>query len=71
LGVLLAVDVSYVTLPGWQLPITLITSYEALPLNCRKYIDFIEEFLGVPIEWIGVGPERDSMVRKERKLLLK
>lgn len=64
LGVLATVDVSYVTLPGWQFPITSITSFDALPENCKRYIAFIENFLGVPIEWIGVGPERESMLKK-------
>ena len=64
LGVLSAVEVSYVTLPGWKESITSITSFHALPENCKKYIAFIEDFLGVPIEWIGVGPGRESMLKK-------
>jgi adenylosuccinate synthase len=58
------VDVSYVTLPGWQTPITSTISYDALPVNCKKYITFIEEFLSVPIEWIGIGPARENMLKK-------
>lgn len=57
----------YVTLPGWQQSIASITSYDALPENCKKYIEFIEEFLHVPIEWIGVGPGRESMITKPNK----
>ena len=67
LGVLEKVEVQYVTLPGWQTSIASVTSYEALPENCRKYIEFIEEFLGVPIEWVGVGPGRESMITKAKK----
>lgn len=70
LGILSTVDVFYVTLPGWRSSITAIKTYDALPVNCKRYIAFIEEFLGVPIEWIGVGPERESMVKKERNVLL-
>ncbi|KAF7964914.1 hypothetical protein HWV62_35955 [Athelia sp. TMB] len=65
LGVLAKVDVEYVTLPGWQSPITSATSYDALPENCKKYVSYIEEFLSVPVEWIGVGPGRESMLKKE------
>lgn len=65
LGVLANVEVEYVTLPGWQSPITGVTSYDALPENCKKYIAFIEEFLGTPVEWIGVGPGRESMLTKK------
>jgi adenylosuccinate synthase len=52
-------------LPGWQASIEKVTKYEELPEKCRAYVEFIEKFLGVPIEWIGVGPGRESMVRKE------
>lgn len=67
LEVLGKVQVEYVTLPGWKTSIASITSYDALPENCKKYIDFIEKFLGIPIEWIGVGPGRESMLKKEIK----
>ncbi|KAG6844506.1 hypothetical protein H0H87_006331 [Tephrocybe sp. NHM501043] len=64
LNVLAKVEVEYVTLPGWNTSITDITSYDALPENCKKYIEFIEQVTGVPVEWIGVGPGRDSMIIK-------
>ena len=60
-----AVEVSYVTLPGWKTSVGAVTSYGELPENCQKYVRFIEEYLNVPIEWIGVGPGRESMIRKE------
>jgi adenylosuccinate synthase len=71
LGVLSNVDVSYVTLPGWGSAITPVTSFDVLPDNCKQYVSFIEDFLGVPIEWIGVGPRRRSMLKKQGKVLLK
>lgn len=55
LGVLEKVEVVYVTLPGWKTSISGARAYAELPDNCKKYIGFIENFLGVPIEWIGVG----------------
>lgn len=67
LGVLEKVQVEYVTLPGWQSSIASVTSYDNLPENCKKYIEFVEEFLKVPIEWIGVGPGREAMIQKSRK----
>lgn len=69
LGVLARVDVIYVTLPGWKTSITAATTFKELPDNCKKYVGFIEEFLGVPIEWVGVGPGRESMLKKERRKL--
>lgn len=64
LEVLAKVEVVYETLPGWQTSIASTTSFEELPENCQKYISFIETFLKVPVEWIGVGPGRESMIRK-------
>ena len=61
------VEVSYITLPGWKTSIENVATFDELPENCKNYIAFIEEFLGVPVEWIGVGPARESMVRKETK----
>jgi adenylosuccinate synthase len=58
------VEVVYETLPGWQESIVNVTSYDALPEKCKAYIAFIEKTLGVPIEWIGVGPGRESMLKK-------
>jgi adenylosuccinate synthase len=57
-------EVIYETLPGWKTSIADVKSYEDLPENCKNYIAFIEEYLKVPIEWIGVGPERGNMIRK-------
>ena len=37
-------------------------SYEELPENCRKYIEYIEEKVGVPIKYIGIGPEENDYI---------
>lgn len=64
LDLLERVKVEYETLPGWQTSIAHTDTYKELPENCRKYVEFIEKFLGVSIGWIGVGPGRNSMIRK-------
>ncbi|QRV74809.1 adenylosuccinate synthase [Ceratobasidium sp. AG-Ba] len=57
-------EVKYDTLPGWSESIAEVREWEKLPANCRAYVEFIEKFLGIPIKWIGVGPDRDAMVVK-------
>lgn len=52
------VEVEYEILPGWDEDITKCKSFEELPVNCQKYIQRIEDIVGVPIRWIGVGPNR-------------
>ncbi|GAA5904278.1 adenylosuccinate synthase [Sporobolomyces salmoneus] len=58
-------EVQYVEMPGWKQSIQDVKEYKDLPENCKKYIEYIEKFLGVPIKWIGTGPARESMVTKK------
>ncbi|KAF2176356.1 Adenylosuccinate synthetase [Zopfia rhizophila CBS 207.26] len=56
------VDVTYETLEGWKKPTTGAKSFYDLPIQARKYVEFIEKFVGVKVKWIGVGPGREHMV---------
>lgn len=49
-------------LPGWKTDIRGIKSYEELPENCRKYIEFIEKEIGFPITMISNGPSRSDII---------
>ena len=42
--------------------ISKIKKYEDLPIDAKKYIERIEEFVGVPIKYIGVGAGREEMI---------
>lgn len=42
----------YEVLPGWKCDIRGIRTYEELPENCRKYIEFIENQIGYPITMV-------------------
>jgi len=54
----------YDYLPGWNQEIRGITNYNELPENCRKYIEFIEKELEVPITLVSNGPGREEIIRK-------
>lgn len=56
------------TLPGWKCDIRGIRTYEELPENCRKYIEFIEEKIGYPITMVSNGPGREDIIYRESKL---
>ncbi|HEV7774617.1 MAG TPA: adenylosuccinate synthase [Conexibacter sp.] len=58
----------YVELPGWIEDIGEARSEDDLPENARSYLAFIEEFLGVPVVMIGVGPGREQTVWTEAGL---
>jgi len=59
----LSVEVEYVTVPGWLTSTENIRNFEDLPENARKYIELIQDKLGVPVRWIGVGKDRCSMIQ--------
>ncbi|KAK4412981.1 Adenylosuccinate synthetase, chloroplastic [Sesamum alatum] len=64
LCVLEQIQVEYETMPGWQCDISSIREYSDLPKAARNYIERIEELVGVPIHYIGVGPGRDALIYK-------
>lgn len=52
----------YEVLPGWGCEIRGIRSYDKLPENCRKYVEFIEKEIKTPITMISNGPGRDEII---------
>lgn len=57
-------DVVYKKFPGWKQSIADIRRWDDLPATCREYVEFIEKFAGVPVRWIGVGPDREAMIER-------
>lgn len=37
-------------------------SFEDLPENAKAYIRFIEEYIGIPVKFIGTGADREAML---------
>jgi len=52
----------YETLPGWADPQDRPTDRASLPDAARAYLDRVESFIGVPIEIVGIGPERTEVL---------
>ncbi len=46
---------------GWEIPEGCKT-YSDLPSEAKRYIEFIEDFVGVPIAFIGIGPKDEDMI---------
>ncbi len=55
-------------LPGWKCDIRGIRTYEELPENCRKYIEYIEREISYPITMISNGPGRDDIIYRKSPL---
>jgi adenylosuccinate synthase len=57
------IETVYETVPGWEEDIRNVRSFEDLPANAQRYVRRVEEAAGVPVKWIGVGPENEAMIR--------
>jgi adenylosuccinate synthase len=53
----------YETLPGWKEDVTGVRKLADLPANARTYLDRVGQLVGVPVEMVSVGPERDQTIR--------
>jgi adenylosuccinate synthase len=52
----------YEDLPGWSEDITGCRSWAELPEAAREYLDYIADFIGVPVVLVGVGPGREQII---------
>lgn len=49
-------------LDGWSCDISAARSWDELPDNARRYVEYIEQQIGCRIEYVSVGPERDACI---------
>lgn len=52
----------YIEMPGWDGTTVGVRSYDELPENAKAYIQKIQEVVGVPIDVISTGPDRDDTI---------
>lgn len=52
----------YVKLPGWGCDISKIRTYDELPENARKYVEYVEREIGCRISYVSVGPGREEII---------
>jgi adenylosuccinate synthase len=50
----------YEYLPGWTEDLTKIKAVKDLPRNVLKYVEFVAQQAGAPIDVVSVGPDRDQ-----------
>jgi adenylosuccinate synthase len=56
------VEPIYETLPGWSQEITQARDWADLPANAQAYVQRIAAAVGVPVEWVSVGPDRQQTI---------
>ncbi|HIG46466.1 MAG TPA: adenylosuccinate synthase [candidate division Zixibacteria bacterium] len=54
------------SLPGWRQDVAEVRTFQDLPAQAQQYVLQLEEWIGIPITWIGVGPRRDQIIQREK-----
>jgi adenylosuccinate synthase len=52
----------YKKFPGWDTPSSAAKTAKELPQTMKTYVDFINQYLGVNIQYISNGPGRDQLI---------
>ena len=52
----------YETFPGWNCDLSGVREAKDLPAPAHRYLEFLQEQVGVPISLVGIGPGRDQFV---------
>jgi adenylosuccinate synthase len=53
----------YEDLPGFEDDLSSCRAMTSLPATVRRLVELVETHAGVPVKWLGVGPERQQSVR--------
>jgi adenylosuccinate synthase len=56
------ISVNYTEFEGWKEDLTMMTEAGQLPKNLNDYIAFIEDFVGVKVTIVSVGPDRKQTI---------
>ncbi|MBO7357994.1 MAG: adenylosuccinate synthase [Lachnospiraceae bacterium] len=62
LKVLNAAKPVYKELKGGWSDIAGCKTFDELPENAKNYINFIEDYIGIPVKFIGTGADREAMI---------
>lgn len=63
-----SIEPAYKIFEGWKTDITKIGIYEKMPEKMKNYIDYINQFLGISIDYISNGPGTDQIVFVEKNI---
>ena len=61
------VEPLYEELPGWQAPLTRVTSADEFPTRFNHYLDFLENKLGIPIHVVSVGADSAQTIERRAR----
>ncbi len=47
---------------GWKCDISSVRTWDALPAEAKEYVLFVQRTVGVPVTYVSVGAERESII---------
>ena len=56
------VEPVYEELPGWKESTAGVCTYAELPAAARRYLERVQELVGVPLDLISTGPDRNHPI---------
>ncbi len=54
----------YITFKGWSEDITKVQIFEQLPKEAQNYVCVLEQIIGAPITYVGVGAKRNQIIKR-------
>ncbi len=64
LGEVARAEPIYETHEGWTEDLTGCRRFSDLPAAAQRYVERVEELVGVPVELISIGPNRDETIAR-------
>ena len=61
----LNIEPVYTELPGWKEDLSGIREFDRLPESLRSYVTYVENYTGVPVTLVSVGPDREETIIRE------
>ena len=52
----------YKSFDGWKTDVSVLSTYDTLPEKMKTYIQYMNEFLHVPVKYISNGPGREQLI---------
>jgi adenylosuccinate synthase len=56
------IDPQFKSFEGWKTDISAINNYDTMPAEMKTYIDYLNNFIKVPVKYISNGPGREQIV---------
>lgn len=54
----------FVYYPGWKCDISAAKSFDELPRNAKRYVEFVESAVNVKVTYVSVGPKREQLITR-------